>query len=127
MVARSIHGTTSVNAAKIPRVAPPRGGRLDGSNAPPPPRLSSNPTNLTTCTQAAADNLVGAMEPDNGFGLGRAPDHARPVTVDSTRDRPLSRQQQGGGRGGGGGNAAFMAGAPAAGQVIHRSSTQAPG
>eukprot|EP00752_Nemacystus_decipiens_P009557 g8537.t1 len=70
-------------------------------------------------TQAAADNLVGAMEPDNGFGLGRAPDHARPVTVDSTKDRPLSRQNQGGGGGGGGGggrgggNAAFMAGAPA--------------
>lgn len=63
--------------------------------------------------QATADTLVGAMEPDNGFGLGRAPDHARPVTVDSTRDRPLSRQQ--GGRGGG--DAAFMAGAPA-GQVI---------
>ncbi|CAN0064948.1 unnamed protein product [Scytosiphon promiscuus] len=43
--------------------------------------------------QPATDTLVGAMEPDNGFGLGRAPDHARPVTVDSTRDRPLSRQQ----------------------------------
>ncbi|CAM9629433.1 unnamed protein product [Pylaiella littoralis] len=60
-------------------------------------------------TQAAADMLVGSMEPDNGFGLGRAPDHARPVTVDSTRDRPPSRQQ--GVRAGG--NAAYMAGAPA--------------
>lgn len=84
---------------------PPRD--LDGSNNPPPP-----PTNGV---QAAADNLVGTMEPDNGFGLGRAPDHARPVTVDSTRDRPPSRQQAGGR---GGGNAAFMAGAPA-GQVIY--------
>ncbi|CAM9496000.1 unnamed protein product [Ectocarpus sp. 6 AP-2014] len=63
--------------------------------------------------QAAADTLVGSMEPDNGFGLGRAPDHARPVTVDSTRDRPLSRQQQGGR---GGASSAFMAGAPPAGQ-----------
>ncbi|CAM9412742.1 unnamed protein product [Ectocarpus fasciculatus] len=63
--------------------------------------------------QATADTLVGSMEPDNGFGLGRAPDHARPVTVDSTRDRPLSRQQQGGR---GGANSAFMAGAPPAGQ-----------
>lgn len=53
--------------------------------------------------------LVGSMEPDNGFGLGRAPDNARPVTVDSTRDRPLSRQQ--GGRGGA--NAAYMVGVPA--------------
>lgn len=42
--------------------------------------------------------LVGDVEPDNGFGLGRAPDNARPATVDSTRDRPPSRQQ--GGRGG---------------------------
>ncbi|CAM9338046.1 unnamed protein product [Ectocarpus sp. 12 AP-2014] len=63
--------------------------------------------------QATADTLVGSMEPDNGFGLGRAPDHARPVTVDSTRDRPLSRQQQGGR---GGASSAFMAGAPPAGQ-----------
>ncbi|CBN79257.1 kinesin-like protein [Ectocarpus siliculosus] len=63
--------------------------------------------------QGTADTLVGSMEPDNGFGLGRAPDHARPVTVDSTRDRPLSRQQQGGR---GGASSAFMAGAPPAGQ-----------
>lgn len=46
----------------------------------------------------AADAMVGSMEPNNGFGLGRAPDNARPVTVDSTRDRPPSRQP--GGRGG---------------------------
>ncbi|CAM9692682.1 unnamed protein product [Ectocarpus sp. 4 AP-2014] len=63
--------------------------------------------------KATADTLVGSMEPDNGFGLGRAPDHARPVTVDSTRDRPLSRQQQGGR---GSASSAFMAGAPPAGQ-----------
>ncbi|CAN0028428.1 unnamed protein product, partial [Ectocarpus sp. 8 AP-2014] len=63
--------------------------------------------------QATADTLVGSMEPDNGFGLGRAPDHARPVTVDSTKDRPLSRQQQGGR---GGASSAFMAGAPPAGE-----------
>ncbi|CAM9995473.1 unnamed protein product [Ascophyllum nodosum] len=43
----------------------------------------------------APDTLVGSIESDNGFGLGRAPDNARPVAVDSTRDRPLSRQQGG--------------------------------
>lgn len=89
----------------------------------PDARLTQQTTTMTTTLtttmtatnpKATTETLVGSMEPDNGFGLGRAPDHARPVTVDSTRDRPLSRQQQ---DGRGGASSAFMAGAPPAGQV----------
>lgn len=77
-------------------------------------RVTTSAATASQRNAQAAGTLVGSVEPDNGFGLGRAPDNARPVTVDSTRDRPLSRQQ--GGRGGGNAVSAVEPG-PAAGRV----------
>ncbi|CAM9387160.1 unnamed protein product, partial [Choristocarpus tenellus] len=72
------------------------GGLVEGTLAPCEEREGDHKTDtppgqkrevIMSCTGAQ----VGEFEKSNGFVLGRAPDNARPSTVDSTLDRPLSR------------------------------------